>query len=113
MFEEIEFYLVVGLKCKLHLVWLTGVGMSVSVQCVFLSHGVYVANATWWAATEDRGTSRILMAGGPMGQGTSGRLGGRTIGRSGDAVCDPHSTHGGDPRVPFGQSVLKSGQSVL
>ena len=36
-----------------------------------------------------------------MGRGTSGRLGGRTIGRSDDAVCDPHHTHGGDEEHGF------------
>ena len=36
-----------------------------------------------------------------MGQGTSGRLGGRTMGRSGDAVFDLHRTRGGDEEHDF------------
>jgi hypothetical protein len=58
-----------------------------------MSHGVQVTGAAWWAAT------RIMAGVGDLvqrtGDGRTGRvLGGRTIGRSGDAVCVLHRAHG-------------------
>ena len=43
-----------------------------------------------------------------MGHGTSGRLSGRTIGKSCNAVCDPHRTRGGDGKLRFGGLGLKT-----
>ena len=43
-----------------------------------------------------------------MGQGTSGSLGGRTIGKPDEAVCDPHRTCGGDEKHGFGGLGLKT-----
>jgi hypothetical protein len=59
---------------------------------VCLSHGVQVAGAAWRAAT------RIVVGVGDLVQrtenGRTGRvLGGRTIGRSGDAVCGLYRAH--------------------
>jgi hypothetical protein len=59
---------------------------------VCLSHGVQVAGALWRAAT------RIMVGVGDLVQrtenGRTGRvLGGRTIGRSGDAVCGLYRAH--------------------
>jgi hypothetical protein len=56
---------------------------------VCLSHGVQVAGTTWWA------TMRIMARVGDLvlriGDDCTGRvLGGRAIGRSGDAVCGLH-----------------------
>jgi hypothetical protein len=60
---------------------------------VCLSRGVQMVDAVWWAAT------RIVVRVGDLvqmiGDGcTSQILGGRTIRRSGDAVCDLHRAHG-------------------
>ena len=43
-----------------------------------------------------------------MGQGTSGSLGGRTIGKLDEAVCNPHRTRGGDEKHRFGGLGLKT-----
>jgi hypothetical protein len=50
---------------------------------------------------EDRGRSRRLGAEDQGWSGTSWVLGGRTIRRSGDTVCDPHRTRGGDEKRGF------------
>jgi hypothetical protein len=50
---------------------------------------------------EDRGRSRRLNAEDRGWSGTSRVLGDQTIGRSGDAVCYPHCTHGGDMKHGF------------
>jgi hypothetical protein len=47
---------------------------------------------------EDWGSSRRLGVEDQGWSGTSRVLGGRTIKRSGDAVCDLHRTHGGDEK---------------
>jgi hypothetical protein len=50
---------------------------------------------------EDRGRSWRLGAEDRGWSGTSRVLSGRTIRRSGDAVCDPHHTRGGDEKHGF------------
>jgi hypothetical protein len=50
---------------------------------------------------EDQGKSRTLGAEGRGGSCTSWVLDGWTIGRSGDAACDPHRTRGGDEKHGF------------
>jgi hypothetical protein len=50
---------------------------------------------------EDRGRSRRLGAEDQGWAGTSRVLGGRTIRRSGDTMCDPHRTRGGDEKHGF------------
>jgi hypothetical protein len=50
---------------------------------------------------EDRGRSKRLCAEDQEWSGTSRVLSGRTIGRSGDAMCDPHHTRGGDEKCRF------------
>jgi hypothetical protein len=55
---------------------------------------------------KDRGRSRRLSAEDQGWSGTSQVLGGQTIGRSGDVVCDLHHTRGGDEKHRF--SVLDS-----
>jgi hypothetical protein len=68
---------------------------------VCLSHGVQVAGAAWHAAT-------MIVAGvGDLMQrtedGRTGRvLGGRTIERSGGAMCDLHHARGGEERKFLG-----------
>jgi hypothetical protein len=63
-------------------------------NCVCLSRrGVHVAGAAW------RPMTRIVVGVGDLvqrtGDGRTGRvLGGRTIGRSGDAVCGMHHARG-------------------
>jgi hypothetical protein len=62
-------------------------------NCVCLSRGVHVAGAAW------RPTTRIVAGVGDLvqrtGDGRTGRvLGGRTIERSGDAVCGMHRARG-------------------
>jgi hypothetical protein len=52
-------------------------------------------------SNEDRGKSRRLGVEDRERSGTNWVLGGRTIGRSGDTVCDLHHTHGGDKRHRF------------
>jgi hypothetical protein len=60
---------------------------------VCLSRGVQVADATWWAATRIVAGVGDLMQ--RIGDGRTDRvLGGRTIGRSGDAVCGLHRARG-------------------
>jgi hypothetical protein len=64
---------------------------------VYLSRGVQVAGAAWWAVT------RIMAGVGDLMQrimdGRTGQvLGGRTIGRSGDAVCGLHRARGDKER---------------
>jgi hypothetical protein len=64
---------------------------------ICLSCGVQVAGAAWQAAM------RIMAGVGDLvqrtGNGRTSRvLGGRTIGRSGDAVCGLHSTRGDEER---------------
>jgi hypothetical protein len=68
---------------------------------VCLSCGVHVAGAAWRAAT------RIVAGVGDLVQRTEdGRtcrvLGGRTIGRSGDAVCSLHRARGDEERQFLG-----------
>jgi hypothetical protein len=50
---------------------------------------------------EDRSRSRRLSAEDWRWLDTSRVLSGRTIGRSGDTVCSPHRTHGGDEKHGF------------
>jgi hypothetical protein len=50
---------------------------------------------------EDRGRSRTLGAADQGRLGISRVLGGRTIERSGDAVCDSHRTRGGKEKHGF------------
>jgi hypothetical protein len=50
---------------------------------------------------DDRGRSRRLGVEDRGWSSTSQVLSGRTIGRSGDAVCDPHCTRGGDEKHMF------------
>jgi hypothetical protein len=62
-----------------------------------LSCGVQVASAAWWAAM------RIMAGVGYLvqrtGDGRTGRvLGGQTIERSGDAMCDLHRARGDEER---------------
>jgi hypothetical protein len=59
---------------------------------VYLSRGVQLADVVWWAAT------RIMAEVGDLvqriGDSRAGRVfGGRTIGRSGGAVCDLYRAH--------------------
>jgi hypothetical protein len=68
---------------------------------VCLSRGVQVVGATWRAA------KRIVTGVGDLmhrtGDGRIGRvLGGRTIERSGDAVCGLHRAHGDEEREFLG-----------
>jgi hypothetical protein len=60
---------------------------------VCLSHDVQVEGATWRAAMRIMAGVVDLVQ--RTGDGRTGRvLGGRTIGRSGDAVCSLHRAHG-------------------
>jgi hypothetical protein len=50
---------------------------------------------------DDRGKSMKLGAEDRRSSGISQVLGGRTIGRLGDIMCDPHHTRGGDEKHRF------------
>jgi hypothetical protein len=65
---------------------------------VCLSHGVQVTSAAWRAATRIVVGVRDLVQ--RTGGGRTGRvLDGRTIGRSGDAVCGLHHACGDEERM--------------
>jgi hypothetical protein len=57
---------------------------------------------------ENQGTSRRLDAEDRRQSSTSRVLGGQMIGRSGDVVCDPHRTCGGDEKRGFSGLASKS-----
>jgi hypothetical protein len=66
-----------------------------------LSRGVQVAGAAWWAAMITMvGVGDLVQR---TGDGHTGRVfSGRTIGRSGDAVCGLHHAYGDEECVFFG-----------
>jgi hypothetical protein len=77
---------------------------------VCLSRGVQVTGAAWWVAT------RIVAEVGDLVQrtgdgGTGWILGGRTIGRSSDAICGRHHPQGDEEQIFLG-SASKSRSTV-
>jgi hypothetical protein len=62
---------------------------------------------------EDRGRSRRLGVKDRGWSGISRVLDGLTIGRSSDAVCDPHHTHGGDEKRGFPSLASKEWQPFV
>jgi hypothetical protein len=70
-------------------------------NCVCLSRGVQVAGAAWCAATMTVAEVGDLVQ--RTGDGRTGRvLDGRTVERSGGAVCGLHLAHGDEEREFLG-----------
>jgi hypothetical protein len=68
---------------------------------ICLSHTMQVVGVTWWAAMRIvAGVEDLVQR---TGDGRTGQvIGGRTIERSGSAVCDLHRAHGDEERMFLG-----------
>jgi hypothetical protein len=71
-------------------------------NCVCFSRGVQVTGETWWCSDKDRGRIRRLDAEDQRWSNIGRVLGGRMIGRSGDAVCGLHYAQGDEERGVLG-----------